>query len=372
MAGYGIFIPIIAYNVHTGTSNLANQSLLLSMFAIGQFISSPILGSFSDYYGIKKTILMAIIGYFGTIFLTLVVKNFHLILGLRLISGIFAGGGVASVENYIAKMVTEKEKAYYYTFTSMSIGVGMIIGPILGFIYLKFNLMIAILMLILGCTIFIINKVLIVKDEVLEKKTSSYSKNFISDLKTISKNSKNIHILLTVFLFGFVASSFESIGLLYVYTYIKVDALNIIVSLILVIVLIYYVMILSPKIINKYNKYHLTFVQITAIILGLALTLVAKYPVLILFGLFAIICGMSSLISTLTTYTAELNKSAGIILGLRNSCLSIGSILGPILIGRMYDISAHLSIVGIILLCIVIIIVSVIYERMINERIKIN
>src|SRR5258708_25187591 len=60
--GYGIIIPILySYSKRYGLSDLGN-GLLFSVFSLCQFLSTPVIGRFSDVNGRKPLLVMSLIG----------------------------------------------------------------------------------------------------------------------------------------------------------------------------------------------------------------------------------------------------------------------------------------------------------------------
>ncbi len=359
MAGYGLFMPIIPYLIEVKKINASVASLLLSFYALGQFISSPIFGNYADHNGSKKTLLVGIIGYFISLTLSLSTLNLMIMLPLRLIAGAFAGACVSSIENYIGKMTDEKKRAENYTMTSLSIGIGMSIGPILGIGYLLSPKLITIVIALIGLLSIFATKYLIIDDfGAVEQLSKVTFKKLLINLQTAAKDSRNRYILLSFFLFGLITSGLEAIGIVYVMHFVTISIPLIILIIIGICLLAIFIMYINPKLINRYNKMTLSLNLIILIIIGLLLIMCTFSSNLMVIGAFLMVGAMSALIISLTTLITEINNNSGLMLGARNSTLSLGSIVGPILLSTIYNINANLTMLGLIIVALIILLIG--------------
>ncbi len=358
MAGYGLFMPIIPYFIKELEVNASIASLLLSLYALGQFISSPIFGNYADHNGSKRTLIVGLVGYFSTLSLSLLFTNLYFMLSLRLITGIFAGACVSSIENYIGKMTTSDRKSQNYTMTSLSIGIGMTIGPLLGFAYLINTKLIVLFMAVIGFILVILNTKLLHRDLIDEDGEKLSLKALLNNLQIAGKDERNRYVLQSFFLYGLITAGLEAIGIVYVMKFVEITPLVIGIAIIYGILLGIYVLLISPKIINRYNKMSLSLVLIMVIIIGLTLIMLTFSTQIMILGAFVVIGAMTSLIICLTTLITEINQKSGLMLGARNSALSLGSIIGPVLLSATYDFNPNLTMVGLLFVAIIILVIG--------------
>ncbi len=354
ISGYGLFMPIIPYLIATSNVNASIASLLLSFYALGQFVSSPIFGNYADHSGSKKTLLVGLIGYFSSLALSLSITNLTIMLALRLVSGVFAGACVSSVENYVGKLSTDEEKSQNYTFTSLSIAIGMTMGPLLGILYISNSYLIALIMGIIGVVIILLVLKQIVPDKVQVVDTKLTFGTLLSNLANASKDGRNRHVLQSFFLYGLITAGLEAIGIVYVMNFVQISLPVIILAGVYGVALGIYVLILSPKIINKFDKLKLSLNLIVVIVAGLILIMCTFSTYLIVLGTFIVIGSMTSLIICLTTLITEINTNSGLMLGARNSALSLGSIVGPIMLSATYDLIPSLTMLGLIVVAFIV------------------
>ncbi len=117
---------------------MINLGLLMASFPLGEFFGSPILGRFSDRYGRKKVVLLALLGSTVANLITAYAVYIHSLL-LMHFSFIFWGfceGNDTIVMSVIDDLTQKKkqtlEKALQFGMFNIFISVGFIIGPLMG------------------------------------------------------------------------------------------------------------------------------------------------------------------------------------------------------------------------------------------------
>ena len=134
--GIEIIIPIMPslYQELTGgTVSEASQysAYLVFIYAIMQFIFSPIIGGLSDQYGRRPVLLISLFGFgLDFVFLALAPTIAWLFVG-RTISGI-VGASFTTANAYIADVTEPEKRAQSFGMIGAAFGLGFIIGPSLG------------------------------------------------------------------------------------------------------------------------------------------------------------------------------------------------------------------------------------------------
>ena len=134
--GIGIIIPIMPslyQELSGGSISEASQysAYLVFIYAIMQFIFSPIIGGLSDQYGRRPVLLLSLFGFgLDFIFLALAPSIGWLFVG-RIISGIF-GASFTTANAYIADVTEPEKRAQSFGLLGAAFGLGFIIGPSLG------------------------------------------------------------------------------------------------------------------------------------------------------------------------------------------------------------------------------------------------
>jgi MFS transporter, DHA1 family, tetracycline resistance protein len=136
MLSIGLIVPIMPRLVESyfggNTVNAAHAlGLAMTLWALLQFITSPILGALSDQYGRRPIILLSCIGLGISFFATAMAPTFGLFLASRLISGATAGN-ISAANAYIADVTPPSGRAKAFGLLGAAFGVGFSIGPAIG------------------------------------------------------------------------------------------------------------------------------------------------------------------------------------------------------------------------------------------------
>jgi DHA1 family tetracycline resistance protein-like MFS transporter len=135
--GWGLIIPVMADLIAQLKGIPVNQAstygaLLLSVFAIAQFIFSPVVGNLSDKYGRRPILLFSLLGFgIDYIILALAPSYGWLFIG-RIIAGI-TGASFTTATAYIADVSPdETTRAKNFGLIGAAFGLGFVLGPALG------------------------------------------------------------------------------------------------------------------------------------------------------------------------------------------------------------------------------------------------
>ncbi len=331
MVGYGIVIPLTSFfKENLGFTNI-EVALLFSLYALGQLISAPLIGISNDIYGNKKSIVIGFLLFIIFFTITFSIKIPYLILFFRFLSGVLGGIVTISIENYIGQNSKEVDKVKFFTYTSLSIGIGMTLGPIIGVLIIVAQKIVLSSILVISILLIIIVYYKL-KDDKTTLNTEPVKSQFYNSFIKSIKNKFNIFILAVFFLFGFISSSFEyKIFDFIKYNY-KIVNTSIILVLLCLLLGIVYIIILNPKIVYKMSRINYISKNLVMIIISFIIIIFSKNNInLFIFGITLLIIYLATLISTLTTIITIVNYKSGFILGLRNSFLSVGAIFGPLI-----------------------------------------
>ncbi|HEY9256412.1 TCR/Tet family MFS transporter [Chitinophaga sp.] len=135
--GWGLIIPVMADLIAQLKHIPVNQAstygaLLLSVFAIAQFLFAPVIGNLSDKYGRRPVLLLSLFGFgIDYIILALAPAYGWLFVG-RVIAGI-TGASFTTATAYIADVSTdETSRAKNFGLIGAAFGLGFVLGPALG------------------------------------------------------------------------------------------------------------------------------------------------------------------------------------------------------------------------------------------------
>src|SRR5713226_1752602 len=136
MIALGIIVPVlpklVADFLHGDTAHAAEMiGLFTTMWALMQFIFSPVLGLLSDRFGRRPVILLSNLGLgLDYIVMALAPTVSWLFLG-RIISGI-TSSSIPTAMAYIADVVPKEKRASAFGLIGVAFGLGFILGPAIG------------------------------------------------------------------------------------------------------------------------------------------------------------------------------------------------------------------------------------------------
>jgi DHA1 family tetracycline resistance protein-like MFS transporter len=136
VTGMAIIIPVlpalIQKLIHGGVSDASLYGGYLTVvYAVMQFVFSPVLGNLSDRYGRRPVLLFSLLGFgIDYLFLAFAPTITWLFIG-RIIAGI-TGASFTTASAYIADVSTPEKRAQNFGMIGVAFGLGFIIGPVIG------------------------------------------------------------------------------------------------------------------------------------------------------------------------------------------------------------------------------------------------
>ena len=132
----GIMIPVLPTMVlgfmDGNTAGAAEMfGLFATVWALMQFLCSPLLGALSDRYGRRPVILISCLGLGLDYVFMAIAPSLALLFVGRVISGITAAT-IATSFAYIADVSAPEERAKSFGIVGMAFGLGFVLGPALG------------------------------------------------------------------------------------------------------------------------------------------------------------------------------------------------------------------------------------------------
>ena len=134
--GIGLVVPVLPKLIEGFEGgSVANAShmygMLVSLYALMQFLCAPILGSLSDRFGRRPVILLSLLGSALDYMLLALAPSLSWFVAGRIIAGV-TGANYAAATAYIADVSPPEKRAANFGLVGAAFGLGFIIGPILG------------------------------------------------------------------------------------------------------------------------------------------------------------------------------------------------------------------------------------------------
>jgi DHA1 family tetracycline resistance protein-like MFS transporter len=134
--GFGILIPVLPKLITQFEGNDITRGshaygALVGIYALMQFIGSPILGSLSDRFGRRRIILIATAGSAIDYTIMALAPNLVWLFVARTIAG-FTAGIFATANAYIVDVTPPEKRAGAFGTLGAAFAIGFVIGPALG------------------------------------------------------------------------------------------------------------------------------------------------------------------------------------------------------------------------------------------------
>ena len=134
--GIGLVLPVMpALIADVRGTDLAGAALwgglLGSVYAVMQFLFSPVIGNLSDRFG-RRTVLLLSIGVIGVDYVVMALApNVWVLLAGRIVAGI-AAATMSTAMAFMADISTPEKKAQNFGLVSAAFGIGFVLGPAMG------------------------------------------------------------------------------------------------------------------------------------------------------------------------------------------------------------------------------------------------
>lgn len=130
--GFGMVFPLLPYYAREFHASEITIGFLGASFAIAQFIFSPIWGRFSDRFGRKPIIAMALLGNVFAFLAFAYADSLVWLFISRFLQGVFSAAALPVAQAYVADVTTKEERVKGMGNLGASLALGFIFGPTIG------------------------------------------------------------------------------------------------------------------------------------------------------------------------------------------------------------------------------------------------
>lgn len=137
---FTILIPILYLYGRQFELSDFQTSLLFAVYAVAQFISTPIIGKLSDRFGRKPLLIVSLAGTVVANFLAGTASSAAVLFFARFLDGI-TGGNVSVAQAIVSDIAPPEQRAKAFgLFGAVTFGLGFILGPVLSLAAQRFSL----------------------------------------------------------------------------------------------------------------------------------------------------------------------------------------------------------------------------------------
>lgn len=131
ITGFGLILPLLPFWAERLGANPFEVGLILTVYALAQFLFTPLLGALSDRYGRRPVILGSVLIEALGFVLTAISGTLPLLLVARFVGGLGASN-IGSAQAVVADVTAPKDRARGMGMIGAAIGLGFVVGPALG------------------------------------------------------------------------------------------------------------------------------------------------------------------------------------------------------------------------------------------------
>ncbi len=130
-AGFGVVLPLLPFWAERLGAGPVGVGLLLTIYALAQFIFTPVLGALSDRYGRRPIIIVSLLIEALSLALSALAGSLAILLVARFIGGLGASN-IGSAQAVVADVTPVERRARGMGLIGAAIGLGFVVGPAMG------------------------------------------------------------------------------------------------------------------------------------------------------------------------------------------------------------------------------------------------
>lgn len=346
LMGFGMVIPIMPFYIESLGASGTTLGALMAIFSIMQFLFSPIWGSLSDRYGRKKLLLLGTFGNGLSMLLFGLSTQVWMLFASRALAGILSAATMPTAMAYISDSSDKKSRGGGMGIIGAAMGVGMVIGPGLGGWLGEANLSLP-FFVAFGLSIASLALILILLPESLpaDKRTATVQSGG-PQLKTLwqALTGPLGFLMALSFLVFFALANFE--GIFGLYAQYRFDfSPKQVGTVMMVIGVVSAVMqgLMTGPATRRFGEDKLIRWSLLGSAAGFGVMLLARSmgTIMLTTGLFVLANAMlRPAIASNISYKA--GDQQGAVLGVSNSFMSLGRVVGPLWAGALIDLNVIL------------------------------
>ncbi|NLB53459.1 MAG: MFS transporter, partial [Syntrophomonadaceae bacterium] len=130
--GFSIIMPVLPYYAESMGANAFQLGILITVYAVCQFIFAPIWGAYSDRAGRRPVLLLGILGYSITFILFGFATKLWMLYIIRIVGGIMACATMPTAMAYVGDSTSLEKRGSAMGMIGAAMGMGMVFGPAIG------------------------------------------------------------------------------------------------------------------------------------------------------------------------------------------------------------------------------------------------
>lgn len=368
MLGFGMVIPVFPFLIDDLGASGSALGLLVATAALTEFLFGPVWGSISDRVGRKPILMIGMFGYALAMFLFGIANQIWMLIAFRALSGVLSSATITTTMAYIGDSTSEKARGGGMGLLGAVAGAGTVIGPGIGGLLAGGSLNTP---FFVSSALALVSVVLValLLPESLPRQARDTQEQKIKlvrfDELWRALTGPIGMLLLIAFLATFGTSNFEAIFGLYMLN--KLDygpeQVGWILTLVGAIALVGRGL-LTGVVTGRWGEPTVIKASLLVGSIGFILLLLANTYAAVLLTTGIYICSITFLRPSIHSLTSKrTNVGQGASMGLSNSFVSLGRVVGPIYAGIVFDINPNYPYISGALILFVVFIMSLIWVK---------
>lgn len=346
MLGFGMIIPIMPFYVTSFGANGSAMGLLMATYGLMQLIFAPVWGGLSDRIGRKPVLVIGILGNALTQFLMGFSTELWMLFAARALAGMLSSATLPTAMAFISDSTSPEERSAGMGKIGAAMGLGMVLGPGLGGWLAGHSLSLP--FFVAGTLSLLLLVVVAILPESLppERRVVAGRSMRGPNLRAMVQGLRGPlgYLFFLAALFSFGLTNFEAIFGLYAlqrfgYSAVQVGAVLMAIGL----TSAFIQGMATGPVTRRFGEPKVIRAALLASALAFVLMLAATTFVAVLLTtcLFVLSNAMiSPSVNSLVSQRA--GREQGTALGLNNSFMSLGRVIGPIWAGTLLDVNLFL------------------------------
>lgn len=346
MMGFGMVIPLLGFYVDSFGAGGGAMGLLMASYAAMQFLFAPMWGTISDRIGRRPVILIGILGYAITQLIFGLATQLWMLFVSRILAGVLSSATLPTAMAYIGDSTAEDERSAGMGVLGAAMGIGMVLGPGVAGMLSTNSLAVPFLVAAGLSTVALILVALLLPESLPPEQRTATAALHGPQLDEMWRALWGpIGILLVMaFLLSFGVTNFESVFSLYSLNRYGYDARTVgLIMMLLGTVSAIMQGALTGPLSKRWGEANVIRASLAVSAIGFVAMTQAEHTAGVLLTTTLFMIGNSMLRPAVTSMTSQRASSGqGLAMGLNNSFMSLGRIVGPVWAGFVFDVRINL------------------------------
>lgn len=132
MLGYGMVVPIFPFYIEALGGSGREMGLLVALAALTELLFGPVWGALSDRVGRKRVLVVGLFGYGLSLVLMGLAETMVMLFVARGLSGLLTAATMPTAMAYVGESTTEQDRGGGIGTLGSAAGLGIILGPGIG------------------------------------------------------------------------------------------------------------------------------------------------------------------------------------------------------------------------------------------------